>query len=73
MSEEPAVVPRSASSTEIQNRCGSRSSRPTDTHAVLSASRASAIQDRSKDVFPLPAGADIWVTRPACKSRSKRS
>jgi hypothetical protein len=37
---------------------------------VLSARPAAPIHDRSKNVFPLPAGADTWVTRPARPSRS---
>jgi hypothetical protein len=66
----PAAVSRSAPATASQNRCGSRSWPCTGTHAVLSARPAAAIHDRSKNVFPLPAGADIWVTRPAPPSRS---
>ena len=57
---------RSASATEIQNRRGSRSLPGTDTQAARSASPAAPIQDRSKNVLPLPAGADTWVTRAAC-------
>jgi hypothetical protein len=58
-SADPAVVPHSASATEIQNPCGSRCSLSTDTHAARAARPASAIQDRISTVFPLPAGADI--------------
>ena len=34
---------------------------------------AAPIQDRSKNVFPLPAGADTWVTRPARPSSSNNA
>jgi hypothetical protein len=64
------AVPWSASTTEIQNRCGSRSLCRTETHAAASASPASQIQERTRTVFPLPAGADIATTRAARWSRS---
>jgi hypothetical protein len=64
-------VLRSARATEIHSRRGSRSARSTGTQATLSARPAPRIQDRSRTVFPLPAGADIWTTRSA--SRSRRS
>src|SRR6185437_8799568 len=67
---DPAEVWRSASSTDSQNACGSRSSRPTDTHAVLSIRPASPIHDRSNTDFPLPGGAEITVTRADPPSRS---
>ena len=70
---EPVVVTRSASATEIQNRCGSRCSGPTATQAARSARPESSIQERSKIVFPLPAGAERLTTRPASPSRSKSS
>jgi hypothetical protein len=38
-----------------------------------SARPASPIQDRSKNVFPLPGGADTWVRRAARPSRSNNS
>jgi hypothetical protein len=63
---DPAAVLRNASATEIQNRYEPRSS----THPALSARPASAIQDRSSTVFPLPGGADTSVTRAASRSRS---
>ena len=66
---DPAIVSRNASITEIQNRCGSRSWRWTWAQAALSTRPASAIQDRRSIVFPLPAGADIWVTRSASSRR----
>ena len=68
---DPAAVSRSAPSTESQNRCGSRSSPCTGTHAASPARFASAIQEASRSVFPLPAGADTSVTRPAPSSRAK--
>ena len=67
---DPAAVLRNASATEIQNRYESRSSPRTSTHPALSARPASAIQDRSSTVFPLPGGADTSVTRAASRSRS---
>src|SRR5260370_430815 len=69
-STDPAEVRRSAPSTDNQNRCGSRSSGPTGTHAALSSRPASAIHDRSSTVFPLPGGADTTVTRADAASRS---
>ena len=39
---------------------------------MLSAAPASTIHDRNNEVFPLPAGADTTVTRPARLSRSNR-
>ncbi|HYY19446.1 MAG TPA: hypothetical protein VE864_11445, partial [Streptosporangiaceae bacterium] len=47
---------RSAANTDSQNRCGSRSPRPTVTHAARSSRPASLIQDRNRTVLPLPAG-----------------
>jgi hypothetical protein len=61
----PVAVARSASATEIKNRSGSRSSPCTGTQAARPARPDSAIQERSRTVFPLPAGADNTVTRPA--------
>ena len=58
-SADPAVVPRSASATEIQNLRGSRTWPSTGTHAACRARPASAIHDRTSSVFPLPASADI--------------
>ncbi len=72
-SVNPAAVPRSASATEIQNRCGSRSWPCTGTHAAREARPVSPIHERSKNVFPLPAGADIRVTRAAPASRAERA
>jgi hypothetical protein len=46
ISSEPAIVFRSASRTEIQNRCGSRSPACTATHAAQFPRPDSAIQDR---------------------------
>ena len=69
-SADPADVWRSAPSTDSQNRCGSRSSRPAGTHAARSARPASPIQDRSSTVLPLPGGADTTVTRADAPSRS---
>jgi hypothetical protein len=68
-SPDPGAVWRKAPSTNIQNRCGSRSCRPTGTHAALSARSASPVHDRSKTVFPLPGGADTTVTRADASSR----
>lgn len=68
-SADPGPVPRSASATDTQNRCGSRSSRCTATHPARSARPDSLIQDRSSTVFPLPAGAETSVTRLARSSR----
>ena len=51
------AVCRNAASTDSQNRCGSRSSRPAGTRATRSdspAAPARLIQDRSSTVFPLP-------------------
>ena len=62
-SADPAVVWRSASSTDSQNRCGSRSSPPAGTYATLSARPAAAIHDRNRTVLPLPGGAETTVTR----------
>jgi hypothetical protein len=64
---DPETVWRSASSTDSHNRCGSRSSRATCTHAAYSVRPVSSIQDRSRTVFPLPAGADTTVTRTASR------
>ena len=53
----PGAVCRNAASTDSQNRCGSRSSRPAGTRATRSDSPAAPawpIQDRSSTVFPLP-------------------
>jgi hypothetical protein len=53
----PGAVCRNAASTDSQNRCGSRSSRPAGTRATRSDSPAASawpIQDRSSTVFPLP-------------------
>ena len=61
----PSAIPSSASITEAQKRCPSRSSCATVVHAVRCARPASATQERSSQVFPLPAGADTIVTRPA--------
>ena len=61
---------RRASSTDSQNDCGSRSPRPTGTHAVLAPRPAALTHDRSSTVFPLPAGADTTVTRAAARSRA---
>ena len=61
----PPATPSSASTTEAQNRCPSRSSCATVAHAVRRARPASATHERSSQVFPLPAGADTIVTRPA--------
>ncbi len=72
-SADPVAVSRNASATAIQNCCGSRSSRWTGTQAARSARPAAPIQDRSKNVFPLPGGADTWVTRAARPSRSNNS
>jgi hypothetical protein len=69
-SPAPAGVCRSAPSTDSQNRCGSRSSRPTGTNAARPARPAWPIQDRSSIVLPLPAGADTTVTRADPPSRS---
>jgi hypothetical protein len=44
----------------------------TGTHAARPARPASAIHDRSRSVFPLPAGADTSVTRPAVPSRPEQ-
>ena len=68
---DPAAVSRSAPSTDSQNRCGSRSSPCTGTHAAHAARPLSAIQERTRSVFPLPGGADTSVTRPAAPSSSK--
>lgn len=68
-SAEPGVVRRSAPATESQKCCGSRSSRPTATHPVLSRRPASLIQDCSSTVLPLPAGADTTITRAGPASR----
>jgi hypothetical protein len=68
-SAEPGPVCRSAASTDSQNRCGSRSPRPTGTHATLPSRPARPIQDRSSTVLPLPADADTTVTG-AAPSRS---
>jgi hypothetical protein len=54
-----SFAPGSASATETQNRCGPRFSSCTETHATLSARPASPIQQRSRNAFPLPGGADI--------------
>ncbi len=64
-SADPAAVCRSAASTDSQNRCGSRSPRPTGTHAARPATPARLIQDRNSTVFPLPADADTTLTRAA--------
>ena len=71
-SDDPAFVARTASRIDSQNRCGSRSFAATETHATLSVSSLSAIQDRSSDVFPLPAGAETRTTRRARPSPSNR-
>jgi hypothetical protein len=62
-------VPRSASVTEIQNGCGSRSWPCIGTHAMPRARPTASIHDFSKTVFPLPGGADILVTRAVPPSR----
>ena len=69
-SADPGTVWRSAPSTESQNLCASRSSRPTSTHAARSPRPASPIQDRSSTVLPLPGGAETTVTRAGPSSRS---
>jgi hypothetical protein len=51
-SADPGAVPRSAATTASHNRCGSRSSRPTGTHAARSARPAAPIHDRSSTVLP---------------------
>ena len=56
------AAPRSASTTDSQKRCASRSSRSTDTQAVRSPRPAASIHDRSRTVLPLPAGAETSVT-----------
>jgi hypothetical protein len=43
---------------------------PCEAHAVLSLSPASSTHDRNRTVFPLPAGAEMIVTRPASASRA---
>ena len=70
-SAPPPVTPASASRTDRQNRCPSRSSRSTVDQPACSPSPASAIQERTRDVFPLPAGAETRVTAPAAASRWK--
>ena len=70
---DPAEVWRNAPSTDSQNRCGSRSSRPIATHPVLSIRPASPIHDRSSTDFPLPGGAETTVTRADAPSRLVRS
>ena len=55
-------------SSDIQNRCGSPSCRPTG-NAALSARPASPAHNRSKTVFPLSGGADTTVTRADASSR----
>jgi hypothetical protein len=67
---DPVSVPRRASTTEIKNCCGSCSSPWTGTHAARSVRPDSAIQERSRTVFPLPADAESTVTRPASASRA---
>jgi hypothetical protein len=62
-------VCRSGSRTETQKRCGSRSSPRTDAHGVRSSRLAASIHDRSKNAFPLPAGVEAGVMRPARPSR----
>jgi hypothetical protein len=68
----PGSVWRSAASTDSQNRCGSRSSRPTGTHAARPVRPAAPIHDRSSIVLPLPGGADTTVTRADAPSRCHR-
>jgi len=70
-SPAPPTVRRSASATDTQNRCGSRSPCPADTHAACPSSLSWPSQDRSSTVFPLPAGAATTVTRAGPESRSR--
>jgi hypothetical protein len=65
-------VPRSASATVIQNRCGSRSPSCTGTHAARSARPGSAIYDRSKNVFPLAGLLPMRRTIPGPRARVMR-
>src|SRR4051812_26730457 len=51
--------------TESQKRCASCSLRSTDTQAARSRKPAASSHERSKIVFPLPAGAETSVTPPA--------
>ena len=64
------TAPRSASTTDSQKRCASRSSRSTDTQAVRSSRPAASIHDRSRTVLPLPAGAERRVMPPAKPAES---
>ncbi len=65
-------IARSSSTTDSQNRCGSCSSRWTETHAVRSARSAASIHERTSTVFPLPGDAETRVT-PAAKPADRRS
>jgi hypothetical protein len=59
--------------TDSQNRCGSRSPRPTDTQATWSRDSSAWTQDSTSSVLPLPAGPVTSATPPpgTADSRSK--
>ena len=64
----PAACPGARPAPKSRTSAG-QAARVTDTQAVLSLSRASAIHDRSRNVLPLPAGAETMTTRAASASR----
>ena len=60
----PPTAPASASTTDSQNRCASRSPRSTDTHADAVRGPTASAHERSSTVLPLPAGAQTTTTPP---------
>jgi hypothetical protein len=55
---------RFEASSDSQNACGSCSWRPSDTHAARSPRPSASIHERTRNVFPLPAGAETCTNAP---------
>ena len=70
-----AATPASASITDSQKRCASRSPRSTETHPSDSSRPPSSTHERTRTDFPLPAGAHTSATppEPAADNRSNNT